>query len=61
MDFGVAFVGDPEVSLRANGAIAGAPNIQENLDLEARDLEEDSGDYLKFWPILSLGVKIPLG
>ena len=61
MDFGVAFVGDPEVSLQADGAIASAPNIQENLDLEARNLEEDAGDYLKFWPILSLGVKIPLG
>ncbi len=30
-------------------------------DLEAQNIEDDAGQYLKYWPILNLGVKIPIG
>jgi len=60
-DLGVAFVGDPDVTLRARGALADAPGIQENLDLEAQKIEDDTAPYLKYWPVLNFGLKIPVG
>ncbi len=61
VDMGVAFVGDADVSLEAQGPLAAVPGIQQDLDLEVQDLEDDVGSYLTYWPILSIGVKIPLG
>jgi hypothetical protein len=61
MDFGVAFVGDAEVDITPSGNIATAPNINENLAIEEQNIQDEAASYLKYWPILSLGVKIPLG
>jgi hypothetical protein len=61
LDLGVAFVGDPEVGLTAQGPIASVQGIQEDLVKEAQKVEDDLGSYLNYWPILSFGVKIPLG
>ncbi|MFC1660059.1 hypothetical protein ACFL3S_01155 [Gemmatimonadota bacterium] len=61
MEFGVAFVGEPEVELEASGPITSVPGFQEELQKEAGYLEEDLGGILKFWPIVSIGMKIPLG
>ncbi len=61
LDLGVAFVGEPEVTLTAQGDIASVPGFQEDLDREAQNLEDDAAPYLKYWPILSIGVKIPVG
>ena len=61
LDLGVAFVGDPEVSMEGQGAIASVPGFQEDLDKEAQKIQDEAATYLKYWPILSVGVKIPLG
>jgi len=61
IDFGLAFVGDTDVTLEARGPLASAPGIQENLAEEAQSVEDDAGEYLKYWPILNLGIKIPVG
>lgn len=61
LDLGVAFMGDPDVGLTAQGPIASVQGIQQDLDKEAQKVEDDVGSYLNYWPILSLGVKIPLG
>lgn len=61
MDFGVAFMGAPDMTLTATGEIASAPGIQDDLLKEAEAIEEDSGAYFEYWPILSLGLKIPFG
>ena len=61
MDFGLAFTGDPDVTLSASGPIALVPGIDEDLEKEARAIEEDADAYLKYWPILSIGVRLPFG
>jgi hypothetical protein len=61
MEFGVAFVGDPDVELEASGPVTSVPGFQEDLQREADYLKEDLGGILKFWPIVSIGMKIPLG
>jgi hypothetical protein len=59
IDFGVAFVGDPEVEMRAEGEIASVGTINQDLAEEAQNIEDDYSSYLKYWPILSFGLKIP--
>ena len=59
MDFGLAFVGDPDVTLSASGPIEFVPGIEEDLEKEARAIEEDADAYLRYWPILSIGVRLP--
>jgi hypothetical protein len=59
-DLGVAFVGEPDVILTPQGALASAPNINQEIDTEIAEFEEDIGDILQYWPILSFGLKIPL-
>jgi hypothetical protein len=49
------------VTLEAKGPLASVPGVQQDLDLEAQNIEDDAGQYLKYWPILNLGVKIPIG
>jgi hypothetical protein len=61
IDFGLAFVGETDVTLEARGPLAQAEGIQQELDREARNVEDEAGDYLKYWPILNLGFKIPIG
>ena len=61
LDLGVGFVGEPDVSLTADGPIASAPGIQEDLDKEVQNVKDDAGFWLRTWPILNLGVKIPVG
>jgi hypothetical protein len=60
IDLGVAFVGDADVSIRAEGEIAEVQGIQEDLNEEAQNIEDEAADYLKYWPILNLGMKIPI-
>jgi hypothetical protein len=61
MEFGVAFVGDPQVILEAEGPVTEVPGFAEDLQREADHIEDDFGGYLKFWPIVSVGLKVPLG
>jgi len=59
-DLGLAFVGDPDVSMRATGAIASVEGFQQELDKEVQQIEDDATPYLKYWPILNFGLKFPV-
>jgi hypothetical protein len=62
LDLGVAFTGDPQVSLAAdNGSFNDLSELRQRLDAEEREIEDDLGQYLKLWPILNLGLKIGIG
>ena len=60
-DLGVAFMGEQEVSLDADGSLSDDPEFRARLEEEERDFEEDAGSYLDYWPILNIGIKIGLG
>jgi hypothetical protein len=61
LDLGVAFSGEPEINMSATGEIASIPGIEDDLQQEADQIEEDLGSFVQYWPIVSLGFKIPLG
>jgi hypothetical protein len=61
LDFGVAFVGDPEVSLDASGPVRDVPGFLENLRKEEREIEEVGGGLLKYWPVFSVGIRLGIG
>ena len=54
LDFGVLWQGEPEVSLTADGVLAGDPLFQAALEAERQEIEDDVSDY-KAWPVVSLG------
>jgi len=56
-DFGVAFIGSPDVSLTATGplAVAADPAFLANLAREQEDLEDDLSDF-KVYPVLSVSL-----
>ncbi len=61
LDVGVAFMGDPNVTLTSKGGTeSDSAAMQSALDQEATDFENDMRAYLRFWPILSLGLRIGL-
>lgn len=62
-DLGVAFLGAPDFRLSAEGGTLSDDSgpFRDALDAEAAQFEEDSGRYLEFWPILSLGLRIGIG
>jgi hypothetical protein len=61
LDFGVAFVGDPEVELDASGDIREVPGFIENLRKEEQEIEDAGGSFLKYWPVFSVGIKLGVG
>ena len=62
LDVGAAFTGDPEVTLDAEGGtFSDQAELDARLIQEAEDFEEDMKGYLRFWPIVSLGVRLGLG
>ena len=61
LDLGVAFTENPEVVMAATGAVAEVPGILDDIQDEADNIEEDLGSYLKYWPMVSIGFKLPLG
>jgi hypothetical protein len=62
LDVGLAFLGDPDVTLDAQGgAFSDQAQLQEALDQEARNYEDDMRTYLRYWPILNLGLRIGVG
>lgn len=59
LDLGVAFIGDPDVRLSAEGGtLSNDPATVNALQQEASDFEDDMRGYLKLWPILSLGIRL---
>lgn len=61
LDLGVAFVGDADVSLEARGPLGNEPGLRAELDKQEQTVQDEAGEYLKYWPILNLGFKIPIG
>jgi len=61
LDLGVAFTENPEVVMDVDGALADAPGILDNILAEADNVEKDLASYLKYWPMVSIGFKLPLG
>lgn len=59
-DLGVSFVGEPDVSLSANGRLATEQSVEGNefrneLAQEERDLQDDAG-VLKLYPVIQIGL-----
>ena len=63
LDLGVAFLGEPEVELSAigNAAVIGSDAFQSRLRSEEQTLEDDVGQYLKYWPLINFGLRIGVG
>lgn len=62
LDLGVAFVDEPQVTLRSEGGtFSDQTELRARLDAEAENFEEDLPAYLDIWPILSLGLRFGIG
>lgn len=63
LDLGVAFVGEPEVILSAEGRpeVVNSAEFQAELRKQEQRTEDDFGSYIKYWPIINFGVKIGFG
>ena len=61
LDLGVAMAGEGDVVISASGPYANDPNVTAALADIRQEIDDNAADYLKFWPIVSLGVKVPLG
>ena len=62
LDLGVAFLGDPEISLASSGGSFGdQAELISRLNAEAADWEDQAGSYLNYWPILNIGLRIGVG
>lgn len=60
VDLAVAFTGEPDVNLSVTGPIAAEPGIQQAVENEADAIKDDAGSYIEYWPVLSIGFKLPL-
>jgi hypothetical protein len=55
-------LGEPNFTLAATGGTFGdQAELQTRLDAEAQSLEDEAGPYLKFWPIINIGLRIGVG
>lgn len=63
VDLGVAFVGDASLGFSAKGdqAVIASSDFQDALDREERRIEDKAGRYLKYWPILNVGLRFGFG
>lgn len=60
-DLGVAFLGENDLELTANGPIAGDATFQQELEKERLRVESDLRRYTRFLPVLNLGFHVALG
>jgi hypothetical protein len=64
LDLGVAFLGDPGVTLEAtkgDPTVTSSAAFQQALRDEEQKIHNDTATYLKYWPIADLGIKLGLG
>jgi len=64
LDLGVAFLGDPEIVLTAEGnpAVVGSAQFKAELEKERQKIDEDLPPWVgKYWPIINLGIKVGVG
>jgi hypothetical protein len=60
LDVGAALAGDADVEMSITGEAASAPGIDEALQREADQVADDAGGLIRVWPVVSLGIKLPL-
>jgi hypothetical protein len=60
LDLGVAFHGEPAVSVTANGPIASIPQFQQDLDEEVAEIQDAVGGF-QVYPVARLGLMIGFG
>ena len=60
VDFGVAFLGEPDLRLSTEGGSLNSHSgtFRTELDREEAEFEDDAGPYLELWPIFNLGLRI---
>jgi hypothetical protein len=63
VDLGLAFLGQPEFELDAVGGTldSSSGQFRAALDREEQEFEDDAGAYLRFWPIVNLGLRFGVG
>ena len=63
VDFGLAFMGQPDFQLDAVGGSLNSQSgpLRDALDREEQEFEDDAGAYLRFWPIVNLGLRFGVG
>ena len=64
LDLGVAMLGEPELTLeatRGNPTVINSAQFRQRLEQERQEIQDDFGTYLKFWPIINLGIKFGIG
>lgn len=61
IDVGTVILGSPTVDLQATGGTYPQDELDLLLREEARAFENDMKTYLRFWPIMSLGLRIGIG
>jgi len=59
-DLGVVFQGSPTLALTTTGAVSNVPGLQDDLDVAAEKVNREHLDknYLRYYPVLSLGVAV---
>ncbi len=60
----MALLGDPEVTLDAtkgNSVVINSSDFQQRLRTEEQNIEDDVGTYLRYWPIINLGIRFGIG
>jgi hypothetical protein len=57
LDLGAAFLDEQRFSYTATGAATDDPEFNDNLDAEARRIEDRVNRYVKLYPILSAGIR----
>lgn len=60
-DLGAAIMGETDVSVRATGPISQQPDYETQRAQEEEDIQEQVDKYLKFFPMISIGLRIGIG
>jgi hypothetical protein len=61
VDLGVAYSSEASIEFEADGPIRNVPGFLEDLEREEQNFNDEAGGAIKFWPIVSVGIKIPVG
>ncbi len=61
LDLAVAFTGDPDLTLEASGPITESPGFDEDLERERSRAQDELDTYYRYWPVVNLGVRLPVG
>lgn len=62
-DIGAVILPDAGFSVTATGdsALIGSQRFMDDLELEERKVRDDAGEWINYWPIVSIGLRFGLG